>query len=156
MVVVNDSSSVNPLLYRTHSVAQNLEKLNFRVNGRLLMSYDGISNENQKVRSLNSWGDATIYQAGQYSEEGGLLGIVNSLMAGQFSYASVDVKQKVNDLNIQYQRTGKATTGGEILAAMNIYMFAEVLKFASIDAKGNISVMYDLPKTNVMKKVNKE
>lgn len=146
MVVVNDSSHPNSLCCQTHSVAMNQEKLNFRVNGRVLMPYDGINNENQKLRSLNAWGKTTVYQGGQYTQEteAYIDGSLRS-MAGQFSYASVDIKQKINDLNIQYYRVGKTGVPVEdtsFLDAMNIYMFAEVLKFASVDQKGNIKVMY--------------
>jgi len=145
MVVANDSSYANDYCSRTHSVAMNAEKLNFRVNGRLLMPYNGIDNENQKLRSLNGWGEATVYQAGQYTQETeGNIDAVLLGMAGQFSYASFDVRQKINDLNIQYQRTGKTgVPAGDtsFLTDMDIYCFAEVLKQVKEDNKGNLMVM---------------
>jgi len=144
MVVANDSSYANDYCSRTHSVAMNAEKLNFRVNGRLIMPYNGIDNENQKLRSLNAWGEATVYQAGQYTQETeGIIDSVLSGMAGQFSYASFDVRQKINDLNIQYQRTGKTgapATNTSFLTDMDIYCFAEVLKQVKEDNKGNLMV----------------
>jgi len=68
---------------------------------------------------------------------------VLSGMAGQFSYASFDVRQKINDLNIQYQRTGKTgvpATNTSFLTDMDIYCFAEVLKQVKEDNKGNLMV----------------
>ena len=145
MVVVNDSSTANAYCCRTHSVAMNAEKLNFRVNGRLIMPYNGIDNENQKLRSLNAWGEATVYQGGQYTQETeGTLGESLLTMAGQFSYASFDIRQKINDLNIQFQRTGKTgepATDESFLSQMDIYCFGEVLKQVKEDNKGNLMVM---------------
>ncbi len=89
--------------------------VNFRVNGRNIFPRNGITGNNERLAYLiDAWGDCLAYPS---SNEFGINGIADVLIdgndyAGQLDYIGGYIGEYVNDLVINYQRTGLQAGGG--------------------------------------------
>ena len=122
------------------SSSQNEEIINVRLNGRAYLG-TAIDTHNKKVAMCQDvWGSQNIAQGCQYDKLVGGVGgatflsaLVNSTR-GVLSYGGLLINDRINDLEIEYQRTGNNDVRDAMgTSAFDLVVLAEVVK--SFDVK---------------------
>jgi hypothetical protein len=143
------------------SQAQYKEKINFKINGKSVMSGEGL-NSPSKIASVLSdtfgpiniqpFTNETAIGLNRKGAEPNIVGIpsvsgsTSSTLVGQSSYVGINLATRVsNQFSVEYERgiVNDATTDKELLnEAINLHLFAEVQKQMSIDNNGNYLIRY--------------
>lgn len=100
------------------SYAMYKQKLQFSLNGGKLFPYNGIEDENQQLAMLNdTWGTHILPQGAQmfdlrhkpslyaYQSSNGSIYPEAGNLVSQMSYAGFQVNQKIDELQLEYQRS---------------------------------------------------
>ena len=126
------------------------QQVNFRVNGRNIFPRNGITGNNERLAYLiDAWGDCTAYPS---SNQFGIDGIDDVLddgadYGGQLDYIGGYIGEYVNDLVINYQRTGlQATQGADAprpaTDAMVAHVYAECAKQLIVNPDLSYNIEY--------------
>lgn len=118
------------------STAQYLEKMNLTVNGRKLLPYSGVdNNQNLKLGMLvdtlgvnftTCCGGNYVVNAANAGQYPGLAD-VSHFMNGKLAIAGFTVQQPVSEMSLSYQRTG-LDTFPPAASALSVYVIAEVAR----------------------------
>lgn len=125
------------------SIAQKDEKVQLRINGGNIFAQNGITRPNQRLALLtDSWGTCNSYPGSNLTNVANASNNI-TVPIGQLDYFGCVLNQKVNEMQIDFSRTGQHDGGGNNLynqrLALNIY--CEVRK-AVIVGKGGYNVVY--------------
>ena len=126
------------------------QQVNFRVNGRNIFPRNGITGNNERLAYLvDAWGDCIAYPS---SNQYGINNIANVLVdgadySGQLDYIGGYIGEYVNDLVINYQRTGLQQGGGANAArpttdALVAHVYAEVAKQLIVNPDLSYTIEY--------------
>lgn len=120
------------------------EKLQVSINGKNLFGFNGLSNEALKNQILGqSWGVITQqgHRSAYFSADNGTNEIVANIgdYYGTGSYIGFGVRERVNDLQIEYERLGSSADRAGIpsgLIPLNLICYGQVVKSITFDSKG--------------------
>lgn len=115
------------------------EKVNFIVNGRQILPYDGIDAPAKKVALLTgSWGGVNLLPGFNIP----LFADTNAVRytATPLDFIGLNIKDKIDDLQFNYERTPSASNVA-IVDAMNLLVYGEVDKVIQPNG-GNYVVSY--------------
>ena len=126
------------------------QRVNFRVNGRNIFPRNGITGNNERLAYLiDAWGDCTAYPS---SNQFGVDGIDDVLIdgpdyGGQLDYIGGYIGEYINDLVINYERTGlQATAGADAprpaTDAMVAHVYAECAKQLIVNPDLSYNIEY--------------
>ena len=126
------------------------QKIQVRVNGSNILPRNGLTQNNERTATLiDTFGDQANYiGSNQYGGVGGFASVVSAgsggaSLLGQLDYVGLYVGDYINDLQIQYERTGlhdtalkRATT-----SAIVSHVYCEVQKILTV-GKGGYNISY--------------
>jgi hypothetical protein len=130
------------------SVAQYKNQFQFRVNGQNKLPRDGYTKKNQRLAQLTeSYGEFNLVPSANFVYVPNMNPVVNSEILpslGKVDYTCVEIKERVNELQLEYKRTGVAPEADnvKINQGLRLNLFGEVKK--SLEVKGesyNIAYM---------------
>ena len=129
------------------SASMHDERWNLRVNNANLFTGRGVFSENRKLDTLaDAWGPINILQSTQYDglhQANNLLTGSNAEnLRGRVSYGGCKVGQRINDLQIQYSRTGSTIPKDSMgTSEFTLACWAEVGKVVNV-SHGRVNVAY--------------
>lgn len=127
------------------SLAQNNEKINLVVNGRNLLSGEGLETNAQRTAMLcDTWGSVNIVPNGNL--DGGRTNdtlLADGKTSGQTDYVGIYVGDNINDLQLNYRRSGiyNAGTQHSTINELRVHVFGETSKVLSVK-NGMFNVAY--------------
>lgn len=122
------------------------QKIQVAVNGRNRLPFDGITKTNQRLRLLNeTWGECDTFD-GLVSMNGSCVAIYTPELIGTLDYFSLNIGEKVEDLQVEFTRTCANDSGGvnnenQVNQAVELKMYAEVQKVLTFD-NNNVLTSY--------------
>jgi len=122
-----------------------LDKIQFALNGKNMFPYEGITNDAMKQKYLNnSWGHITVPPNGYTLYADNNKKTLDKIKAdrGAYDYVGFNVLDRVEDLQLQYQRLGSnvAVKGNDLFTGLELNVFGEVRKLVSFnDGKYRVS-----------------
>ena len=121
-------------------MAQFKNQFQFRVNGANKLPRDGYTRKNQRLAQLTeSWGEFNLVPTANFVYVPQMNALVPGLLngsLGKVDYTCVEVKERVNELQIEYKRTGVEGAGNvKINQAIKLNLFGEVAK--SLEVSGD-------------------
>ncbi len=122
------------------STAQFKNQFQFRVNGSNKLPRDGYTRKNQRLAQLTeSWGEFNLIPASNFvyvpQMNPLVIGELQPAM-GKVDYTCVEIKERVNELQIEYRREGVDGAGNVRLnQAIRLNLFGEVAK--ALDVSGD-------------------
>jgi len=122
------------------SMAQFKNQFQFRVNGSNKLPRDGYTKKNQRLAQLTeAWGEFNLIPSSNFVYVPQMTPVVDNSLAGALGnvdYTCVEVKEKVQELQLLYKRTGVHGAGNvKINQSVRLNLFGEVSK--------NLEVMGD-------------
>lgn len=141
MVLINDVGPVSGLKQASSQAMKN-EKINFVVNGKYLLPYEGIDSFAKKMyHATNGIGDLNIATVGGYCYDMVDKELVSNNRAElitKFSYGGIEVNQKIDKLQLNYQRTG---LDDDVQAnAFNLNVFGFTRQTLQVNDDGSVVV----------------
>ena len=147
-------NNIRPAYGPLGSYACYREKLQVRLNGKNLLPRDGITKPMEALSYLvDTWGEQCLYpQANTVDISTAMTNIIreaNEVNAsddfrGAHSYFGLYIGDKVDNLQINYERTGLQDTGAVVkpaTEAMRVHLFAEVKKGLKV-SNGKYNIVY--------------
>jgi len=124
--------------------------VNFRVNGRNIFPRNGITGNNERLAYLiDAWGDCLAYPSSNQYGINNLANVVDNAasFSGQLDYIGGYIGEYINDLVINYQRTGLQDGGGVNGArpttdALICHVYAEVAKQLIVNPDLSYNIEY--------------
>ncbi len=120
-----------------------------RVNGRNVFPRNGISGNNERSAYLiDAWGDFTAFPGfNQYGFASAAIQVNGADFRGQSDYIGMYIGEYINDLQINYSRTGLQQGGGAgakraTTDQLNAHVYAEVAKQIIIRPNGTYNIEY--------------
>ena len=120
------------------SATQHQQKINFRVNGREYFPFNGVNQENKALdMTASAWGSLDLANGLQWDGLHGapnfLVGLVDSYeLVGKFSYFGFNLNERVDDIDIIYERTGRGAAESNQRAAFTMMIYGEVARVLTI------------------------
>tara|TARA_R110002167_G_scaffold44739_1_gene134457 strand:- start:2663 stop:3901 length:1239 start_codon:yes stop_codon:yes gene_type:complete len=127
------------------SLAMNNEKINLVVNGRNLLSGEGLETNAQRTAMLcDTWGSVNIVPNGNL--DGGRTNdtlLADEATSGQTDYVGIYVGDNINDLQLNYRRSGIYNNGTQhsTINELRVHVFGETSKVLSVK-NGMFNVAY--------------
>lgn len=124
------------------------QKVQFRINGSNILPRNGITQNNQRLAHVvDVFGDQANYiGSNQYGGVGGNVSVMTRGLEflGQLDYVGVYVGDYINDLQIQYERTGLQDTGLKRATTSTLiaHVYCEVRKQFMLGANGTYNITY--------------
>lgn len=148
MLMVNTPTTSNFAGFTKYLSEHQLnQKIQVAVNGRNRLPFDGITKTNQRLRLLNeTWGECNTYD-GLVSMNGSCVAIYEPPeLIGTLDYFSLNIGEKVEDLQVEFTRTCANDSGGvnnenPVNQALELKMYAEVQKVLTFD-NNNVLTSY--------------
>lgn len=129
------------------------EKLQIRMNGKNILPREGLTKPNEMLSYLvDTWGEQCMYPQA-HTLDGAIMNTIvkqaNEIsnsedFRGAHSYFGLYLGEKIDDLQINYERTGLQDTGAIVRPAteqMRVHLFAEVKKGLQIQG-GKYNIVY--------------
>jgi len=147
-------NQVRPAYGPLGSYAAYREKFQVRLNGKNLLPRDGLTKPNELLSYLtDTWGESCLYPGAQTTDVAGemstIIGQANDIPAaddyrGAHSYFGIYLGDRVDDLQINYERTGLQDANARVrhaTEATRVHLFCEVKKALQV-SNGNYSIVY--------------
>lgn len=124
------------------------QKIQLRVNGQNRFWSSGIGRPMERLAKLtDTWGTMNAFPG---SSDVGILNKANVVAAdileyvSRFDYFGCSIGDEVLELQLDYSRTGTTLTGGNAASnqALQLNLFAEVLKSVSVGGGGKYTIAY--------------
>ena len=129
------------------SVSQFKNQFQFRVNGSNKLPRDGYTKKNQRLAQLTeSWGEFNLIPSANFVYVPEMTPLVSGTLRpslGKVDYTCVEIKERVNELQLEYKRTGVDGAGNtRINQAVRLNLFGEVKKVLEVKGEEyNIAYM---------------
>ena len=128
------------------SLAQNQEVINWVVNGRNLLSGEGLSSNSQRLAMLcDTWGSVNLIPNGNVNGGRNNAFVSDGVnRCGQLDYSGIYVDENINDLQLNYKRTGIYNTAGAQIQnnnSLRVHIFGEVSKVLNVK-NGEFNIAY--------------
>lgn len=129
------------------SMSQYKNQFQFRVNGQNKLPRDGYTRKNQRLAQLtDSYGEFNLVPSANFVYVPEMTPVVEGEIRpslGKVDYTCVEIKERVNELQIEYKRTGVAGAGNvKINQAVKLNLFGQVKKVLEVKGEAyNIAYM---------------
>ena len=127
------------------SLAQHKEVINWSVNGRPLLTGAGLSGNSQRLSMLcDTWGSLNLIPNGNINGGRSVAFVKDGAnRCGQLDYSGVYVDESINDLQLNYKRTGiySSTGQNQINNSLRVHVFGEVSKVMNVK-NGEFNISY--------------
>jgi hypothetical protein len=129
------------------SMSQYKNQFQFRINGQNKLPRDGYTKKNQRLAELtSSYGEFNLVPSANFVYVPEMHPMVDGEIRpslGKVDYTSVEVKERVNELQLEYKRTGVAGAGNvKINQAVKLNLFGQVKKMLEVKGEDyNIAYM---------------
>jgi len=132
------------------SFAQLKSEFQFRVNGQNKLPRDGFTGKNQRLGALvDTYGESSLPSFCNFVYVPNLDQHLMSLaddgltqgMHGQLDWTAIDIQDQVQELVVEYNRTG-VHGNDRINQGLRLNLFGEVVKAVSVDKNNNYIIQY--------------
>ncbi len=128
------------------SMSQYKNQFQFRINGQNKLPRDGYTRKNQRLAELTeSYGEFNLVPSANFVYVPEMTPMVEGEIRpslGKVDYTSVEVKERVSELQLEYKRTGVEGAGNvKINQAVKLNLFGQVKKVLEVSGE-NYNIAY--------------